>query len=93
MKNSQNRDFEAHQYPEEGSPTISKLWFMDIMPSVTLKTNMSPYNPMLALSGPQKNRKNAILALYGPIFDYVGTPSPGRGWDPGLIIVPWVTLS
>jgi len=66
---------------------------MDIVPFVTCKTNMSPYNPMLALPGPQKNRKNAILTLCGPIFDYVGTPSPGRGWDPGLIIVPWVTLS
>ena len=63
MKNSQNRDFEAHQYPEEGPPTIIKLWFMEIMPSVTLKTNMSPYNPMLALPGPQKNVENAKIPI------------------------------
>jgi len=63
MKNSQNHDFEAHQHPEEGSPTISKLWFMDIIPLATLKTNMSPCNPILAPPGPQKNVKNAKMPI------------------------------
>jgi hypothetical protein len=36
---------------------------MDIIPLATLKTNMSPYNPILALPGPQKNMKNAKMPI------------------------------
>jgi len=45
--------------PEEGSSTSSKVLFLQKGLLKTISSNTSPYNPILAVSGLQKNAKNA----------------------------------
>ena len=53
---------------------------------------MSPYNPILALSGPQKNRKMPILALYGPILTMLEPLAQGGGETPGSLLYHGLAL-
>ena len=58
-ENGKKRDFEVHPVSEEGSPTSSKILFLQRGLLKTISSNTSPYNPILVVPGLQKNAKNA----------------------------------